>query len=52
MVQILTHTREKLVFVEKMKIDLLKTNQQLDKTIQGFRGEINSSKEQCEKLRE
>lgn len=47
MVQILTHTREKLVFVEKMKVDLLDTNQDLDKTIQGYRAEINSSKEQC-----
>ena len=51
MVQILTHTREKLVFVEKMKLDLLDTNQDLDKEIQLLRSEINSSKEQCEKLR-
>ena len=51
MVQILTHTREKLVFVEKLKVNLLETNQELDKAIQMCRGEINASKEQCEKLR-
>ena len=34
-----------------MKTDLLKTNQKLDITIQGYRSEINASKEQCEKLR-
>ena len=38
MVQILTHTREKLVFVEKMKGDLLVSNQKLDGRIQGLRG--------------
>jgi small-conductance mechanosensitive channel len=51
MVQILTHTREKLVFVEKMKQELLKENKSLDEIIQGLRGEINMSKEHCEKLR-
>ena len=30
MVQILTHTREKLVFVEKMKADLVETTKKLD----------------------
>ena len=47
MVQILTHTREKLVFVEKMKADLLETTKKLDIEIQGYRSEINGSKEQC-----
>lgn len=44
MVQILTHTREKLVFVEKMKQDLVKSNKNLDEIIQGLRAEINLSK--------
>lgn len=51
MVQILTHTREKLVFVEKMRESLKTTVDGLDSTIQGFRGEINTTKEACEKLR-
>ena len=51
MVQILTHTREKLVFVEKMKQDLANSNKSLDQVIQGFRDEINNSKLHCEKLR-
>ena len=38
MVQILTHTREKLVFVEKMKESLKYTVDGLDTQIQGLRG--------------
>lgn len=37
MVQILTHTREKLVFVEKMRESLKSTVDGLDGTIQGHR---------------
>jgi hypothetical protein len=44
MVQILTHTREKLVFVEKMKESLMATVSGLDTTIQGLRSDINSTK--------
>lgn len=44
MVQILTHTREKLVFVEKMKESLLGVSDNLDGTIQGLRSEINATK--------
>jgi hypothetical protein len=44
MVQILTHTREKLVFVEKMKESLKSTGDSLDGTLQGFRSEINVTK--------
>lgn len=51
MVQILTHTREKLVFVEKMRASLKSTADDLDSTIQSLRGEINGIKENCEKLR-
>ena len=51
MVQVLTHTRQKLVFVEKMKSDLLETTKKLDIEIQGYRGDINGLKENCEKLR-
>ena len=47
MVQILTHTREKLVFVEKMRISLKTTVDGIDSTIQGLRGEINTIKENC-----
>jgi histone deacetylase 6 len=37
MVQILTHTREKLVFVEKMRSSLRSNVDGLDATIQGLR---------------
>ena len=47
MVQVLTHTREKLVFVEKMKIDLLETTKKLDYEIQNYRTDINGLKENC-----
>lgn len=47
MVQILTHTREKLVFVEKMKQELAVENKSLDQVIQGYRDEINNSKLHC-----
>ena len=51
MVQILTHTREKLVFVEKVKTDLFDTMKKLNEEIQFYRNEIGSSKKECEKLR-
>ena len=51
MVQILTHTREKLVFVEKNKDSLSVTLKKLDGEIQVVRNEINSTKDSCEKLR-
>jgi hypothetical protein len=44
MVQILTHTREKLVFVDKNKGSLLVTLNKLDSDIQKLRGEINLTK--------
>jgi predicted nucleic acid-binding Zn-ribbon protein len=44
MVQILTHTREKLVFVEKMRVSLKSTVDGLDSTIQSHRSEINTIK--------
>ena len=44
MVQILTHTREKLVFVEKMRGSLKSTVDGLDSTIQAHRSEINTIK--------
>jgi histone deacetylase 6 len=51
MVQILTHTREKLVFVEKNKDSLLVTLKKLDSEIQVVRNDINTTKDSCEKLR-
>lgn len=51
MVQILTHTREKLVFVEKMKQGLEKENKTLDDDISKQRTQINSFKQECETLR-
>lgn len=51
MVQILTHTREKLVFVDKMRTSLKSTADDLDTTIQAYRSDINGIKENCEKLR-
>lgn len=47
MVQILTHTREKLIFVEKLKESLVGASSKLDVTIQGLRSEINLTKENC-----
>lgn len=38
MVQILTHTREKLVFVEKMRGSLKSTADDIDSKIQTLRG--------------
>ncbi len=47
MVQILTHTREKLVFVEKMRTSLKSTVDDLDSSIQSLRADINDIKEDC-----
>jgi uncharacterized protein YoxC len=51
MVQILTHTREKLVFVEKMRVSLKATVDGIDSTIQALRSDINAIKDNCERLR-
>lgn len=51
MVQILTHTREKLVFCQKMKANLGNTAEKLDEKIQKLRLDIKKSKEELKKVR-